>query len=451
MEIPLLRLTVEKGPKEGETLEKKPGTKVRIGRVVKGNNFTIKDDGISSKHLLIEVKDLNWVIYDLDTSNGTFLNGVQIEPNSPFVLKNGDLIKIGELTSIKVGIGEEKVEEKDEKDVPKGNLGKGLKKIGKSVSTSVQVGDDAEDVGDGPVRRNTRRGVVAAKKQQVVESDLVSAVETRGGRGRGRKKAAPKNETVETVADGVAEVKIGDNNKVLSEPCVGDDSQSAAEVILSESPKVMAGDSSKGKKVVESPKVEVGDSSKGYPRRGAVAAKKQQLPESNSVSAVETRGVRGRPRKNAAPETKTVETVADGVAEVNIGDNNMVSRPDNSQSAAEMFVSESLEVIVGDRSKGKKVAESSKVEVRNSSKGDNVACDTATVIENSTNEEKMTLEKLQKMTLGEWFDYLEVYLVKQIYKETDEIIAGMRAKAEEFKKFMSEQQKLKNKSPVLRE
>ncbi|KAL5707083.1 hypothetical protein ACHQM5_025175 [Ranunculus cassubicifolius] len=334
MEVPHLRLTVEKGPKEGETLEKKPGTKVRIGRVVRGNNFIIKDDGISSKHLLIEVKDLNWVIYDLDTSNGTFLNGVQIEPNSPFLLKNGDLIKIGELTSIKVGIREkENVEEKEEKVVPKPKQIKGLKKIGESVSTSVQGGADVEDDGVGPVRRNTRRGAVAEKKEQVPEVKPVPAVETRR---RGRKKAAP-------VADGVAEVNIGNNDKVLSKPCVGDDSQSVAEMIVSESPEVIVGDSSKGKKVVESPKVEVGDSSKG----------------------------------------------------------------------------------------------------------NNVACDTAT--ENSTNEEKMTLEKLQKMTLGEWFDYLEVYLVKQIYKETDEIIDGMRAKAEEFKKFMSEQQKLKNKSPVLRD
>ncbi|KAG6764539.1 hypothetical protein POTOM_032013 [Populus tomentosa] len=47
-----IRPTVEHGPGEGETLEFRPGSTVRIGWVVRGNNVTIKDAGISSKHLL---------------------------------------------------------------------------------------------------------------------------------------------------------------------------------------------------------------------------------------------------------------------------------------------------------------------------------------------------------------------------------------------------------------
>ncbi|KAL5717684.1 hypothetical protein ACHQM5_010657 [Ranunculus cassubicifolius] len=340
MEVPFLRLMVESGPKEGETLEKKPGTKVRIGRVIKGNNFTIKDDGISSRHLFIEVKDFNWVIYDLDTSNGTFLNGVQIEPNTPFVLKNGDFIKIGELTSIKVVLGEDEEEKRKQT--------KGLKKIEKSggATSSVNVDADVKNVkevkldgGGGPVRRNPRRGNVVAEKEQV----SVAVVETRGGRGRGRKNAAPKNDVVETIVDGVAEVNIGENSNV-SKLSVGDNSKSAAEIIVYETQEVGVG--SKGKKVAEFLKIEVGDSSKG-----------------------------------------------------------------------------------------KSVA---------SDEADDIPANT----ENSTNEKNMMLEKLNKMTLGEWLDYLEVYLVKQINKETDVIIDGMRAKVEQYKKFMSEQQKLNRKPPV---
>lgn len=99
-----LKLVIEKGPREGETLEFKSRCSVRIGRVVKGNNLTIKDSGISSKHLKIEFSSDsgNWLITDLDSSNGTILNSSQLKPLSPFPISNGDHIKIGELTSIRV-------------------------------------------------------------------------------------------------------------------------------------------------------------------------------------------------------------------------------------------------------------------------------------------------------------------------------------------------------------
>ncbi|KAL7177726.1 hypothetical protein ACSBR2_030986 [Camellia fascicularis] len=103
-EASTLKLIMEKGPREGETLEYRPGSVIRIGRVVRGNTFAIKDAGISSKHLLIESKSGKWVVTDLDTSNGTVLNGSPLQPLSPSDLGDGDTIKFGEYTSIKVKI-----------------------------------------------------------------------------------------------------------------------------------------------------------------------------------------------------------------------------------------------------------------------------------------------------------------------------------------------------------
>ena len=101
---PILKLIMEKGPKEGETLEFRPGSVIRIGRVVRGNTLAIKDAGVSSKHLTIESKPGQWVVTDLDSSNGTILNGSQLQSLTPFNLSDGDVIKLGEFTSIKVKI-----------------------------------------------------------------------------------------------------------------------------------------------------------------------------------------------------------------------------------------------------------------------------------------------------------------------------------------------------------
>ncbi|CAA7408815.1 unnamed protein product [Spirodela intermedia] len=105
---PALTLVVENGPRKGEIVECLPGSRVRIGRIVRGNTFTIKDPSISQSHVSIECAGGGggWTVADLDSSNGTFLNGVQIQPFVPAELRGGDAIKIGEHTTIHVKIGE---------------------------------------------------------------------------------------------------------------------------------------------------------------------------------------------------------------------------------------------------------------------------------------------------------------------------------------------------------
>ncbi|CAE6196669.1 unnamed protein product [Arabidopsis arenosa] len=102
MVTPTLRLIFVKGPREGDTLEYKLGSTIRVGRVVRGNEIAIKDAGISTKHLRIESVSGNWVIQDLGSSNGTLLNSNALDPETPVDLGDGYVIEFGEYTSIVV-------------------------------------------------------------------------------------------------------------------------------------------------------------------------------------------------------------------------------------------------------------------------------------------------------------------------------------------------------------
>ena len=62
----------------------------------------IKDAGISSKHLSILTESGQWVLRDLDSSNGTIFDDTKIPPQTPFHLHDNSTIKIEELTSIHV-------------------------------------------------------------------------------------------------------------------------------------------------------------------------------------------------------------------------------------------------------------------------------------------------------------------------------------------------------------
>jgi pSer/pThr/pTyr-binding forkhead associated (FHA) protein len=58
---------------------------------------------ISRRHAVIEWVDRKLQIIDLDSTNGTFVNGKQLlpaaskQPSNPEILKTGDIIKLGNL------------------------------------------------------------------------------------------------------------------------------------------------------------------------------------------------------------------------------------------------------------------------------------------------------------------------------------------------------------------
>ncbi|KAF4376169.1 hypothetical protein G4B88_004973 [Cannabis sativa] len=100
-----LKLEIIQGPRAGETLDFRPGCTVRIGRLVRGNNLTIKDSTISTKHLSIQSQSGKWLLHHLSTSNRSCLNDEIIETDVPVELSDGDCIRIGDSTSISVKIG----------------------------------------------------------------------------------------------------------------------------------------------------------------------------------------------------------------------------------------------------------------------------------------------------------------------------------------------------------
>ncbi|XP_008808700.1 FHA domain-containing protein At4g14490-like [Phoenix dactylifera] len=209
MENPILRLVVENGPKEGEMLECKPGARTRIGRVVKGNTFAIRDPGVSQKHLAFEFlrETSRWVVSDLDTSNGTIVNDANIRPSIPFPLSDGDSIKIGETTSISVRIAGE--EPHIDAAAAEGEERTGVRRQGRRrgapparpgaerpSDATVDVGSEALAINGGRARGRSRKTAASAtvpKKDDildaVLEEESAEALKN-AGKGRGRRRPA---------------------------------------------------------------------------------------------------------------------------------------------------------------------------------------------------------------------------------------------------------------------
>lgn len=64
-----------------------------MGRSVKYNTIVIQEAFVSSEHALLQLYNNQYWLSDLSSTNGTVVNGQQIEDETP--LKTGDQIKIG--------------------------------------------------------------------------------------------------------------------------------------------------------------------------------------------------------------------------------------------------------------------------------------------------------------------------------------------------------------------
>src|SRR6188508_2106248 len=88
----------EKGGEARRMVFNKP--EVTIGRV-QGNDIVLPKGNVSKRHARIVLKDGKFIIVDLKSTNGTYVNGRKI--TSPLVVKDSDKIYIGDFI---VGVDE---------------------------------------------------------------------------------------------------------------------------------------------------------------------------------------------------------------------------------------------------------------------------------------------------------------------------------------------------------
>ncbi|MEM6284764.1 MAG: FHA domain-containing protein, partial [Chloroflexota bacterium] len=53
--------------------------------------------GVSRRHARIRRVDNDWSIEDMGSSNGTYINGEKLEPNQPYLIADGDHLRLGQL------------------------------------------------------------------------------------------------------------------------------------------------------------------------------------------------------------------------------------------------------------------------------------------------------------------------------------------------------------------
>ncbi|MDO8632201.1 MAG: ATP-binding protein [Phycisphaerales bacterium] len=96
-------LHVLQGPDKGRTY-RTPDESAVIGRT--SDQIHLSDHSASRRHAEIRPVNGSWVLVDLNSSNGTYLNGQRLV--SPTALKHGDQIKVG--STVLVFTGKEEVE-----------------------------------------------------------------------------------------------------------------------------------------------------------------------------------------------------------------------------------------------------------------------------------------------------------------------------------------------------
>jgi pyruvate/2-oxoglutarate dehydrogenase complex dihydrolipoamide acyltransferase (E2) component len=84
---------IQSGPQAGKEVPVRLPV-VRIGRAA-GNDVVIPDDSVSASHALLEFERDAWRITDLESTNGTYVEGIRLAPQVPTPLGYGASVRFG--------------------------------------------------------------------------------------------------------------------------------------------------------------------------------------------------------------------------------------------------------------------------------------------------------------------------------------------------------------------
>ena len=73
-----------------------------IGRGDKAD-LTLPEKGVSRQHARLQRGDQGWILVDLGSTNGTFVNGTFVAPESSRPIKPNDVLKLGPVKLLVVG------------------------------------------------------------------------------------------------------------------------------------------------------------------------------------------------------------------------------------------------------------------------------------------------------------------------------------------------------------
>jgi hypothetical protein len=93
---PSTRLIVLDGGQSGRP----PGTSFTVETVTAlgrdlDNQVVLVEPTISGRHAVVNQREGAWWIEDLRSTNGTYVNGTRLAPESPAILRSGDVLQLG--------------------------------------------------------------------------------------------------------------------------------------------------------------------------------------------------------------------------------------------------------------------------------------------------------------------------------------------------------------------